>query len=264
MLKKIDFSIYDKLATSVLPPRKEVVKQSEKKPEKKPKPSYSQLLKMASKNKVDGLISTNDALHSTRTSHKVTTRTPLNVNGHSTRTPQKVNGTRPASVKPSDIKNAYSMPSSKIISLKTRNPKEKLFVACKNKHLRDLTTIEELQDEMDARRRLKNKPQESSPAVKRPPSRNLQAVPVLVKKPVDSPQPAQKRKLDIDSALQDHDYVQKNYSSLIQDMFGRRPTSSHMDDYDSSDMEVGYSQLRKEEAKRYFYVMQCSSRQARR
>jgi hypothetical protein len=46
----------------------------------------------------------------------------------------------------------------------------------------------------------------------------------------------------------DEDYVNKNYSSIIQEMFGYR--RQDYDDEDSDDMEVSMADIRREELKR--------------
>ncbi len=53
-----------------------------------------------------------------------------------------------------------------------------------------------------------------------------------------------------DEILQDHEYVEKNYSSIIQGLFGYN-RRQFADDDDSSDMEADYAMVRREEAKRY-------------
>ena len=61
-------------------------------------------------------------------------------------------------------------------------------------------------------------------------------------------------KRNIDEALQDPEYVESNYSSLIQQMFGYDRRRYEDVDSDLSDMEADYSTVRREEAKRFVYA----------
>ncbi|KAI8905130.1 hypothetical protein EDD86DRAFT_72102 [Gorgonomyces haynaldii] len=59
-----------------------------------------------------------------------------------------------------------------------------------------------------------------------------------------------KQKINVDKALKNPKYVEENYSSIIQQMMGRKRPMRYDSEDDSSDMEVGYSQLNKEEKRR--------------
>ncbi|KAL3900698.1 MAG: hypothetical protein SGCHY_001155 [Lobulomycetales sp.] len=55
--------------------------------------------------------------------------------------------------------------------------------------------------------------------------------------------------LDDDEMLADQDYVRANASSIIRGMFGRNRYAAYSDSEDSSDMEAGYDDVRREEVR---------------
>lgn len=63
--------------------------------------------------------------------------------------------------------------------------------------------------------------------------------------------PPKKKRINIDDALNDPEYVARNTSSIISQMFGYNRHRYVDEDSDIDDMEVGYSDVRKEEARRY-------------
>jgi SPT2 chromatin protein len=162
------------------------------------------------------------------------------------------------------------IPARKFIS-KPSNKKIPKDLVQVNKVKRDLPQIEDLQDELRKKRGLplknydrpmdanlaKSRVQEASsfrPAKLRdegyPKDRELQ------RKSNGTVRSPATKKLNIDEALQDEAYVKQNTSSIIQQLLGRnnRPARRNYSDSDSSDMEVDFNTLRREEAKRYSYV----------